>query len=75
MPLEAAIGPARVIVIKNSRTIEAEELRIYRIRKGERLLFKTRNSRGRWSREKSHDDFVSLSRQGAEYLAERRVTY
>ena len=47
MPLEAAIGPARVIVIKNSRTIEAEELRIYRIRKGERLLFKTRNSRGR----------------------------
>ena len=44
MPLDATMGRARVIEIKNPVSIEQKELIPHRIRRGERLLFKTRNS-------------------------------
>ena len=44
MPLDATIGPARVIEIKDQQSIKVSELKKHNIKKGERLLFKTRNS-------------------------------
>src|SRR3990172_5400464 len=44
MPLDATIGPARVIQIKDKEKIRVEELKKHNIKKGERGLFKTRNS-------------------------------
>ena len=44
MTISTAIGPARVIEIKNEKEITVEELEPYRIRKGERILFKSINS-------------------------------
>ena len=72
LPLDATVGPARVIVIRNRDLITAEELRPHRIRAGERLLFKTRNSaRGRPG--VFFRKFVAVGPDAADYLAARRV--
>jgi arylformamidase len=68
LPLEAVVGPARVIAIQDPKAITARELADHRIRRGERLLFKTRN------RERaSFDDYVALAPEAAGYLAGRGI--
>jgi arylformamidase len=71
-PLDATLGPARVIPIRNPRVIDVDELRPLRIRKGERLLFKTRNS-ARNAPGMFFEDYVALSDEAARYLASRRL--
>ena len=44
MPLDAAIGPARVIAIDDPESITVDELEPHQIQPGERILFKTHNS-------------------------------
>ena len=48
MPVEATIGRARVIEIKDRKSIKPRELESHRIRRGERVLFRTRNSEAVW---------------------------
>jgi hypothetical protein len=72
MPLEATIGPARVIAIKDRKLITVEELREHRIRKGERILFKTHGSAARWRRREFDRNYVYVSPDAARYLAGRR---
>src|SRR5262249_3050086 len=48
LPLEAVIGPCRVIGIRHPSVISVAELRSHRLRRGERILFKTRNSIRSW---------------------------
>ena len=71
-PLDATVGPARVIVIRHPRVIDVDELRTHRIRKGERLLVKTRNS-ARKRPGMFFKDYVSVSPAAARYLASRRL--
>ncbi len=73
MPLTAAIGKARVIEITDKEFITVEEIRPYRIRKGERILFKTKNSRSRWDNKPFMKKFVHLSTEAATFLVERGV--
>ena len=73
MPLSAVIGPARVIAIRDPDSITPDELRAHRICRGERILFKTRNSARCWTADGFVEDFVYLSTAAAELLAERRV--
>src|ERR1043166_6734985 len=61
MPLDATIGPARVIESKDRESIKAEELRDRKIQPGERILFKTRNSRTSWNSDLFDEDFVYIS--------------
>jgi len=71
-PIDATVGPARIIAIRNPRVIDVEELRPHRIRKGERVLFKTRNSaRGRPG--VFFKDYVAVSPEGARHLGARGV--
>ena len=71
-PLDATVGPARVIVIRHPRVIDVDELRTHRIRKGERLLVKTRNS-ARKRPGMFFKDYVSVSPAAARYLASRHL--
>lgn len=72
MPLEVMAGQGRVIGIRDPKVITAEELAENDIRTGERLLFRTANSR---RREKVFaEDFVYLSTLAAEFLANRKVS-
>jgi arylformamidase len=73
MPLSAVIGPARVIAIRHPGCITIEELREHRVRRGERVLFKTRNSSRVWRTDAFTKEFVYLSTKAGEFLAERRV--
>ena len=72
LPLDATVGPARVIPIRNRALITADELQPHRIRAGERLLFKTRNS-ARRRPGVFFKNYVALGPDAAEYLAARRV--
>jgi arylformamidase len=73
MPLDTAIGPARVIEIKDAESIKVEEIAPYDIKRGERILFKTRNSGLVYKTDDFVDDYVYLSTEAAKYLAEKGV--
>jgi arylformamidase len=73
LPLDAVIGPARVIDIRSAVSVEPNELARHRIRRGERILFRTRNSRRCWRGNSFVEDFVYISPGAAECLAERQV--
>jgi arylformamidase len=73
MPVDAAIGSARVIPIRDRTSIKADELERHRIRRGERVLFKTHNSNHCWDTDSFVEDFVYLSATAAQYLVERQV--
>jgi arylformamidase len=70
--LQSLVGKARVCDLTNvSETITEKELEGCKIRKGEIILFKTRNSRLQTN--KFIRNFVSLSGDGADYLIKRRI--
>jgi arylformamidase len=73
MPLDATVGPARVIAIKDPQKIKVAELEKCNIKKGERLLFKTRNSPLTYTSETFVEDYVYFDISAAEYLAEKKV--
>lgn len=73
MPIEATVGPARVLPISDPQAIKVDELEAYAIQPGERLLFKTSNSTRAWQSATFYEDFVYISREAAQYLAEKRV--
>jgi arylformamidase len=73
MPLDATIGPCRVIEIKDQQKIKVAELEQYNIKKGERLLFKTRNSPLSYTSEKFYEDYVYLDGDAADYLVARGI--
>jgi arylformamidase len=69
MPLDATVGPARVIAIRDSKSIRPEELSNHGIKAGERILFKTKNSDQSWASDRFDENFVFISQDGARYLA------
>ncbi len=73
MPLAAGMGPARVVGIRSRTAIQVSELRTHGIRRGERVLFRTRNSRRAWRTDRFVEDFVHLTLDAAAYLADREV--
>ena len=56
-----------------SNQITPEHLHPHKIRRGERLLFKTRNSATSWQRDHFDRHFVSIRQDAGEYLAQRGV--
>ena len=73
MPLDVAIGEVRVIEIKDAESVKSEELLPHRLRRGERILFKTRNSSHVWQVDEFVEDFVFISDDAARFLVERGV--
>ena len=70
MPLDATIGHCRVIAIKDKESIKAAEIKKYNIKKGERVLFKTRNSPMGYEAEKFNEDYCYIDESAADYLVE-----
>jgi len=73
MPIGTAIGPARVIEIMNEKEITVEELEQYRISKGERILFRTKNSPRVYSSRVYKGNYVAITPEAAEYLADTGI--
>jgi len=70
LPLDDVIGPARVIEISDAESIRPEALEPYKIQPGERILFKTRNSRTCWQSNAFVPDFVYITAGAARRLAD-----
>lgn len=73
MPLDATVGPARVIEIQDQEKIKVPELERHDIKKGERLLCKTRNSPTTYESTQFVEDYVYLDGDAAEYLVEKGI--
>lgn len=73
MPIDAVIGPARVIAIEDPGLIRVKELERHQLRSGERILFKTRNSEHHWKTNDFQEQFVHIPHETAVYLANLKV--
>lgn len=74
IPIDALIGPARVIAIRDPVCVTVAELDAAQVAPGERILLKTRNSPSAWERAPEFvPDAVHLSIDAAEWLAAKRV--
>jgi arylformamidase len=73
MPIEASIGRARVIEIRDPGVIRTSELEPHQLAKGERVLFKTGNSERCWNTDHFQEKYIYISPETARYLAERGV--
>ena len=72
IPGSVLVGRARVCEIKSQTSITPEEIRRFKIRRGERVLFKTCNSK-LWQSGEFAGEFVFITPEGSEYLAEAGV--
>jgi arylformamidase len=68
LPLDALVGPARVVHVPDVPIIDAEALERIRPQRGERLLFRTRNSDSGWSSDRFVPDYTHLSFAAARWL-------
>lgn len=73
MPLDTTVGRARVIEIHDTESIKVEELRQHKIRRGERILFKTQSSQRCWKTDTFVEDFVFISDEAAHFLADSGI--
>jgi arylformamidase len=73
LPMSVAMGRARVIQIEDKKSIKPDELVRQRVRGGERILFRTRNSNEQWQNDSFIEDFVYVSSEAAKYLAKLGV--
>lgn len=70
LPWDAVIGEARVVEIKDKKAIKPAELKKLKLKKGERILFKTPNSARSWKKGEFDKDFVYVSKEAAQYLVD-----
>jgi arylformamidase len=73
LPIEATIGPARVIGISDAKAIRREELAQHDLQPGERILLKTENSAKSWNNDSFDEDYIFIAADAAQYMAERRI--
>lgn len=69
-PPDATIGRARVIEIKDKVCIHDQELKAHKLKRGERILFKTRNSKRSWKTAAFDEDFIYISKEGAQHIVD-----
>jgi len=70
--IEAMVGPCRVLDMTHvKKAISASDLQAARIRKGERILVKTRNSKR--GTKTFFSDFIYLESAAAEFLAKKGI--
>jgi arylformamidase len=70
MPIAASIGRARVIEIHDPEVIRTSELEPHHLAKGERVLFKTRNSGRCWTADHFQKNYIYIAPETARYLAQ-----
>ena len=68
LALDAVLGPCRVIEIQDQTAITAAELEPHNLQRGERILFKTRNSTRSWQSDDFDEDFIYIAQDGARHI-------
>jgi arylformamidase len=70
LPLDIALGPARVVRIEGEEPIDRGQLEGLDIQSGERILFRTANSNRPWWERDFNSAYVNVSLEAAELLGE-----
>jgi arylformamidase len=70
LPLDIALGPARVVRIEGEEPIDRGHVEELDLRSGERILFQTVNSERRWWDRDFDPSYVHVSLEAAELLGE-----
>jgi arylformamidase len=70
MPHDATVGPACVVAVPDAAAIGAGTLADLGLHRGDRVLFRTRNSERRWSERAFDERYVALSPEAARLLVE-----
>jgi arylformamidase len=70
LPLDIALGPARVVRIEGEEPIDRGHVEELDLRSGERILFRTVNSERRWWDRDFDPSYVHVSLEAAELLGE-----
>jgi arylformamidase len=73
IPFENLIGNARIYEIKDKHEITLDEIKHFEISKGDRVLFKTKNSDHDWTMQPFNEDYIYLSTDAANYLKNKGV--
>src|SRR5581483_10042862 len=76
LPLDAVVGPCRVIEVKHKSMITVEELKPYKLKAGERILVKTRNSTKSWKMARTSvfdENFIYIPAPTAQYLVDCKI--
>jgi arylformamidase len=73
MPLDTAVGIARVIEIQDPESIKIKELEKWNIQKGERILFKTQNSAKLYQTDDFSYKYVYIQPETADYLVDKGI--
>ena len=72
IPLSSLIGPCRVLDMTHcTECVRITDLKPYRIKKGERILVKTKNSRRGFTT--FRNDFIYLDGDAANFLAQKKI--
>src|SRR5262249_4825742 len=71
--IESMIGPARIIEIVDKEICTAEDLAIFDISAGERVLLRTSNSTRCWNVDAFVEDYAHIDIGAAKFLAKRRI--
>ncbi|TFG46332.1 MAG: cyclase family protein [Dehalococcoidia bacterium] len=74
LPPEVLLGTARVIEIEDRESIKPEELARHNLLNGERVLFKTYNSALWQQNNEFKEDFIYVTSEAANHIAERGVS-
>lgn len=72
IPIETLVGPAVVLEISKVQSIARSDLEKLNLNGGQRILFKTENSR-HWNDGKFYEQFVYLEPEAAEFLVQQGV--
>ncbi|MCC7407939.1 MAG: cyclase family protein [Phycisphaeraceae bacterium] len=73
VPLDAVMGVVKVIRVHDPVAVTPEELGRHRLERGDRILFRTRNSDTTYGDEPFNRKFVSIRRDAAEMLVRTGV--
>jgi arylformamidase len=73
MPVEATNGPCRVIEIKDEKDVTIKELEPYKIKEGERILFKTKNSPHVYDVRQYTGPYCAITPETADYLVAKKI--
>ena len=72
-PLEKLTGTARVIYLPGIKEISVAHLIDLEIGEGDKILFKTDNSKTNWVMESFNENFVALTADAAQYLSDCKI--
>jgi arylformamidase len=74
LPLDAVMGPCRVIELQSKEFVKVEDLKPHNLQKGERIILKTANTTKSWAMAPKFDkDFIYIGRDAAKYIADSGV--